>query len=884
MIRFAMQRLQVGQRHHALLATLVFCLVAVSGAAQEKRIYIAPDDHTDYVWTADEKTYERAMLDMTSYYLDLMDKTQNNPSNQQARWNFDGSLWMHAWEKNKDATQIKRVVDRIRDGHLSMPLTYAVNTYGGMPTEAVLRSMYYSGAVERRYGLRFDMAVAMEDQTIPRGLGALFAGSGAKYSWRGVCACATKMKPAISQTRPQDIYWWRGPDDSRVLMKWYSIYSGGPNIGTYLEARSTSNNVNFVDKNPVFRKAYPYDVIGLFGEGGDDLKTSNFGFVDAAKSLSTPLRKVVVSNEEDFFHDFEKQYGAALPEVSVGYGNEWDTYSASMAELSAKVRRATERLRTAEGLSTLVTLKEPGFYDKRKDARLAAWDAMGLYWEHDWTADSKILERDVRRDWQRRTAVKITSYVDALSADALRALGSQIAKPGSQQRFFVFNPLSWKRSDAADLPYEGPEDVHVVDVVTGTTVPSQIMTVNNEQGQSERVLRIWAIGVPSVGYRTFEVVTGAEKPALGGPRASSDTLENDTYRVRLDNSGAIASILAKTFSDRELVSEVNGRRANAWGTGYGLDDWAPGSGKIEVQSSGPVSATLRVTIADPVPRRVEVTIFRAGDRIDIRNEILGNFKDIKTWAFTFNLSSPDVHHEEVGAINHARIAPDGDYAPTYSRLDWLTLNHFASMSGTDGLGVTLSNADAAFMQLGHSEIVEGVSQLDTLTPQITVLAGGQVDGATLGIPNQGGDTFLLQRFALQAYAKYDAAASMRFALEHQNPLVAGSITGGHDYPATQFSLLSTSSPNLMLWALKPSEDGPDKGIAARFWNISDAPSDFTVRWTGSLRQASKLTHLETETGPASVISGSLTGRAAQWEIQTFRLLPSDLHVASRTSK
>jgi alpha-mannosidase len=70
----------------------------------------------------------------------------------------------------------------------------------------VLRGMYYAGALERRYHLRLPMALAIEDQTMPFGLGSLWAGAGAKYSWRGICACASRMQDAGD--REHDIYWW----------------------------------------------------------------------------------------------------------------------------------------------------------------------------------------------------------------------------------------------------------------------------------------------------------------------------------------------------------------------------------------------------------------------------------------------------------------------------------------------------------------------------------------------------------------------------------------------------------------------------------------------------------------------------------------------------
>ena len=48
--------------------------------------------------------------------------------------------------------------------------------------------------------------------------------------------------------------------------------------------------------------------------------------------------------------------------------------------------------------------------------------------------------------------------------------------------------------------------------------------------------------------------------------------------------------------------------------------------------------------------------------------------------------------------------------------------------------MTLSNADCSFAKLGSST----AAILDTATPQINVLAGGQVDGRYLGIQNQNG--------------------------------------------------------------------------------------------------------------------------------------------------
>ena len=157
-----------------------------------------------------------------------------------------------------------------------------------------------------------------------------------------------------------------GPDGSRVLMKWNSMLIGNQSIGGYAEARDPSGIVDYVDSDPQFRARYPYAVIGAFGKGHDDLKTLTREFVDTAKNKSTANRRVIVSNEKDFFEDFESSYGAGLESLRVSFGNEWDLYCAALAEVSARVKRSLEKLRAAEAMAALVSLKNSAFMSGRE--------------------------------------------------------------------------------------------------------------------------------------------------------------------------------------------------------------------------------------------------------------------------------------------------------------------------------------------------------------------------------------------------------------------------------------------------------------------------------------------------------------------------------------
>ena len=375
-----------------------------------KRIYIAPDDHTDLFWTADLATYENAFVEMLDFYLDLADQTEKEPDEFQSRWNCDGSYWVWVYEKNKPKADFERLIERIRDGHISMPLNALCICLGGAPAEAVLRGMYYPGRLERRYNLRIKLAYSMENQTLPLGLGALWAGAGATFSWKGICDCATKVPNAWD--REHDIYWWVGLDGSRLLMKWNSMLQGNQYPGGYAEARYPEDAVNFVDSDENFKARYPYQVIGVFGQGWDDLQTQTDLFVSTARNLSNQNFKVIVSNEIDFAQDFEQSYGNDIPSLSASFGNEWDLDCAAMAEVSARLKRAVEKLRTAESLATLASLKQTDFMHGREEARDLAWMNMGLYWEHDWQGASWGDLTQKRIEWTKNITGEIESYID----------------------------------------------------------------------------------------------------------------------------------------------------------------------------------------------------------------------------------------------------------------------------------------------------------------------------------------------------------------------------------------------------------------------------------------------------------------------------------------
>jgi alpha-mannosidase len=825
---------------------------AAQPAAAPDRYYIGNDDHTDYMWAATDVEYSQAFLRMLDYYMAQAENTAANPADSRGRFNLDGSLWVREYERQRSPAQFQRLVSHLRDGSLTMPLNTLVQLYGAMPAEAVLRSFYYAGRLERREGLRFPLVVPMENQTLPGGVASLWAGSGALYSWKGVCDCAT---PVDVTSRPREIYRFAGPDGQSVLMKWNAFYDSR-SLGGYAEARDPVAAVDRMQNDPAFRARWPWPVAAAFGYGWDDVQTTTDAFVQASLQLSDASRRVIVSNEVDFFRDFEATSGAGLASYGASFGNDWELLTASMGEVTAAMKRGVEKLRTAEALATVVSLEDATFMSGRTVARDSAMMACGLYYEHSWGPGPGVNAAQ-RAAWQRRIQGALAGYVDRLQADGLARLGALVARPPGVERHVVFNPLSWTRTDAADLDVALAPPLHVVDVATGDEVPSQMVTVAGRP-----LVRILARDVPSVGYRVYEVRAGAGAAFPASASVSLPFADNAYYRVTLGGHGQLAGLLDHKDGDRELA-----------GAG-GLHDLGTGAGAVTLESTGPVSTTLRVAAGGTPAHETRVTLYAPGvDRVDIEGRVTENFGDEQAYAYDFALPGMTMRHEEVGMIARvARLADGGDYADEDTRTDFLTLNHFVDLSQA-GRGVTLSAWDSPFFQAGNST----TTFLDRSTPRVRCVVGMPGYGSQV-IPGQDGDSYFLDRFALRTHGAFDPAAAMRFALEHQDPLVAARVTGdaAAPLPADRWSLLTLDAPDVLLWALKPAEEGTaEGGVIARVWNLAEAPRTLALalpdRGVGSPRH---VTHVETDLRAAALVAGALVDTLQRQQLHTYRLFPA----------
>lgn len=842
-------------RAHAItrcrLLILALALAAMPPrGAEAHRVYLANDNHTDYGWNDTVEHYDAAMLSEIDYYLNRIDATAGNPPAEQARFNADCWYYLYLYQQHRSAAQFQRLIDALRTGHITVPLNPFVVLYGALPTEAAIRAGYYPGRMQRQHDVPFLIGQYIENQTSPWGLASLWAGSQARYTWKGICGCVTQ---APYDDRTEEVFRWQGPDGKELLMKWYALVSNSSS-GGYAEARDNLSQEAIQSTIDRFAARAPFlPLSGLFGGGWDDVGYETTAFVDLARAWNQAHPggdQVVVSNGVDYFQELEFHAGSLAVQRG-GWGNDWDLWPAALAKRTAQTRRGIERLRAAEALSAVVHWMDTSFWPSRRAGLEAAMVDYFKYFEHSWGTTGGVPLSSMVTN-KKAWAQHVDDAAGALDQDAAGALASAFAVP-DEDRFVVVNPLGFARTDIADLPIAGGGPYTVTDVSTSTEVPSQVIT---RAGQT--YLRIRAADVPSLGYRTYRYTSAAPAALPDAATITASRIESDRYRVDLGARGELTSVLEKT-AGQELA-----------GPG-GLNDFESGGGGVPAaENVGPVSATLRLDVAGTPNRRVRVTLLRDVDRVEIENEITEPYTGTGTYRFNVNFPAPAIRFEEVGAIARPGLAAQGgDFLPG-TRADYMTLNHFVSFAD-GGYTVSLSNRDAFAMQVGNST----PAAFDLPASFVRVLALGNPSSSE--IADQGGDASFLHRFALRGAAgAVSAAAAMTMSLAHQNPLRAIPLPRNQAgaLSASTRSFLSVSAANVVVTAFKPAEEG-ERGLIVRLWELGGSATDFTIDASAFAPSAAYETSLiETDLAAAPLAAGVISAAIGANEIKTYRFVPA----------
>jgi alpha-mannosidase len=806
------------------------------------------------------------------------------------RFTAECALQVLSYIENRPAEAGDALVRAIQGGKIGFQALFANMLTGLLDHDTLARVVWPAGRLARERGLTYAAAqitdVPGQTLTFPMALAA----SGVKYLASGANPerAVPLLPPPDGSTPYPQVYYWEGPDGSRVL-HWRGHHYGdatryGFDVGPDEMGRRLSD---WLLGHPVFlARDWPYDVALLYGADWQDNAPMREQLVTNMEEFNRryAFPRIVPGRAEDFFRELERRHGPRIPVRRGDTGLYWEDGAASTAAELAAFRSAQLAARAAEIVALWDFRVEPRDDEtsqrlrRRADERRAMWRDLLLFGEHTWGADVSVSAPDARQTvaqwaYKRRFVESGAAAARQILTDGLLRLGG--ATNAGRGRL-VFNAANWERTDIARVPGGAGKAL----AYNGQELPA----VDLDGGDALVLVR----DLPPLGYLALAEADREARPAV----ADGETLDAKTsgFAVALDAAtGAIRSLTGPDGKERvkpsqwsglnQLVYVTGGERSALWTTGDRGDlknppqltltqarlvrarrERLPGIGVRLVAERaidslpGFPSIVSTVTLYDDLPW------------VDIENRVVKDAtlaKEALYVAFPFAFTAPTVEVE----VPLGRMTVERDQQPGSGR-DWFCHAHWVWLHEGES-GVLWSGPDTPLFTL--NDICRGAWR-GTIVPDGTLFAYAMNNyWHTNYAARQGGAATF--RFRLSLVAPGDPAEPVRRGWAACDPLY---VSPSYDtrVPGPLISkdrALFLADKGVLVVGAKPADDG--EGAIVKLLDVAGQTRSVGV-WPAAyaFRQARR-TNLVEMNGDAVAVTGD--GKAAvdlpAWGVAALRL-------------
>jgi alpha-mannosidase len=430
----------------------------------------------------------------------------------------------------------------------------------------------------------------------------------------------------------------------------------------------------------------------------------------------------------------------------------------------------------------------------------------------------------------------------------------------------VYNPIAAPRRDPVEarvtFPGRAPAALRVVDRTTGRDTIAQVLETT---GNDARIL--FLADMPPVGYKVFDVRSGAPQPGSSQLHATASSLENARYSVRIDDNGDIASIRDKEAREELLRGPVRLEMRDdpspdkpAWRILWDTVNSAPREfvtgTSVKVVEGGPVRVALEImrrAAGSAIAQRV--SLVEGGDRVDIENLI--DWKSTNTLlkaSFPFTASNPKATYDlGLGTIARGNNTPDHYEVPAQK---WADLT---DASGAFGAAVL---NDGKYGWDKPADHVLRLTLLHTPLPRASAYQRSQDLGFhqfTYSIAGHAGDW---RRGRIPAQA-----ASLN------QPLTAFQTASHPGRLGRSFSLLSLEDPEgqVAVVALKKAEDSGE--IVVRLQERYGRQARTRIRFAVPVAEAREINAAEEPVGAFPLVRGEIVVDLDPYQPRTLAVRP-----------
>ncbi|MCF7674533.1 MAG: hypothetical protein K9M97_04260 [Akkermansiaceae bacterium] len=186
-------------------------------------VYVVVKSHFDLGFTdLAGNVFHRYRTEMMDGSLDIIEKNRSLPKEHRFVWTMPGwPLMKQILGPEQTPERRERIKKAVAEGDLTAhALPFTLHTES-LDHEDLVRGLGFSSAAARKYGHPLPLAAKMSDVpshswVIP----TLLAHAGIKFMHMG-------CNPASQYPRVPQLFWWEGPDGSRVLSAYTLDYGGG---------------------------------------------------------------------------------------------------------------------------------------------------------------------------------------------------------------------------------------------------------------------------------------------------------------------------------------------------------------------------------------------------------------------------------------------------------------------------------------------------------------------------------------------------------------------------------------------------------------------------------------------------------------------------------
>ncbi|MGA2255224.1 MAG: hypothetical protein ABSG53_11220 [Thermoguttaceae bacterium] len=505
-----------------------------------EEVIVVSKTHFDIGFTdLASRVVDRYRTSMADQALKLVDESRNLSPDKQFSWTLAGWPMSQVLWPGQTAERRERFVAAMRTGRL-VPHALAFTTHTeSLDLEDLTRGFRFSVEMARLAGQPLPTGCKMTD--VPdhtRGLATVLANAGVKFFHHG---CNDNCTPA---DLPQ-LYWWEGPDGSRVLTALSRTYGSDlcPPAGwpykTWLCMWMTYDN-----QGPPNTEA----VEALFARAKRDL----------------PGVRVRFGRLSDFADAIVRE----KPDLPVVRGDTPDTWIYGIGSMPIETQLAHATRPRIAALESLDTLLGTWGVPTKPAAPVVrnAYENTLLFGEHTWGPDvaryagysygdewkKKLADGQYRFllegfDQKRAYAHRAAELVEPAIQKRMAALAKAVAVPG--RRIVVFNPLPWTRDGEVEVPWTGTTAA-LADVANREIIAAQA----GATPAGQHTLRFVARNLPPLGYRTFVPAQGAPHGSVSSD-VNARCIENKLLRVTLDPTRCGIKSIVDKRTGRELVND-----------------------------------------------------------------------------------------------------------------------------------------------------------------------------------------------------------------------------------------------------------------------------------------------------------------------------------------